>query len=206
MVQVDFDPLAAHQDWTMLFDGRRPITRAAYRAFCEANPELRIERTANGELIVMPPASARSGCQNAEITMQVLLWAKQDGRGVAFDSSAGFDLPNGSNRSPDASWVRKTRFEALSDEQRFPDLKLCPDFVVELRSSSDRPSVLKAKMEEYIECGAQLGWLIDPIERRVWIYRPGVEVEVLDEPLTIEAGPLMPGFILDLAPIWNPQV
>jgi len=125
---------------------------------------------------------------------------------VAYDSSAGFDLPSGSNRSPDAAWILKNRIRALRPEQREEYMEICPDFVVELRSSSDRLTDLRAKMQEYLACGAQLGWLIDPLEKQVWIYRPGQAVEALDEPLTVSAEPLMPGFVLDLGPIWNPQV
>jgi Uma2 family endonuclease len=206
MVQVDLDPIATPHDWSMHVNMRGPVTRAEYRAFCEANPDLRIERTAEGELIVMAPANARSGNQNFRLAAQLCNWALTDGTGVGFDSSSGFDLPNGSNRSPDLSWIRQSRLNALRAEQRLPYPQICPDFVLELRSSSDRLSVLMAKMQEYIECGAKLGWLIDPVERRVWVYRPSEKVEALDEPLTLEAGPMMPGFVLDLDPIWNPQI
>jgi Uma2 family endonuclease len=204
-MQVCFDPITASQDSFIQVSTGRRVSRTEYQAFCEANPELRIERSAEGELIVMAPAHSRSGNQSAELTIQLGLWARQDGAGLAFDSSTGFDLPNGSNRSPDASWVLKTRLAALRPEQREGYFEICPDFVAELRSSSDRLPTLTAKMHEYLACGAQLGWLIDPLERRVWIYRRGVEVETLDEPLTLNAGPLMPGFVLDLVPIWNPQ-
>jgi Uma2 family endonuclease len=205
-MQVCFDPITASQDSLIQVSTGRRVTRAEYQAFCEANPDLRIERTAEGELIVMAPAHSRSGNQNAALAGQLYLWARHDGTGLSFDSSSGFDLPNGSNRAPDASWVLKSRIDALRPEQRLEYLALCPDFVAELRSSSDRLPTLRAKMQEYIACGARLGWLIDPLERRVWIYRPGVEVETLDEPLTLTAGPLMPGFVLDLDAIWNPQI
>jgi Uma2 family endonuclease len=205
-MQVDFDPITTSHDWLLQVSTRRRVTREQYRAFCEANPDLRIERSAEGELIVMAPAHSRSGDQNAELTAQLRVWARQDGTGVAFDSSAGFDLPNGSNRSPDASWILKSRIHALRPEQREEYMEICPDFVAELRSSSDRLRNLQAKMQEYLACGAKLGWLIDPLERRAWIYRPVSEVELLEEPLTLTAGPLMPGFVLDLDPIWNPQV
>lgn len=205
-MQVDFDPITRSHDWLMQVTTRRPVTRAEFRAFCEANPELRVERSAEGELIVMAPVHARSGDQNAELSYQVRAWARQDRTGVAFESSMGFDLPDGSNRSPDASWVLKSRIEALRPEQREGYLEIFPDFVAELRSSSDRLPMVRAKMQEYLACGARLGWLIDPLERRVCVYRPGIKVETLDEPLTLTAGPLMPGFVLDLVPIWNPQV
>lgn len=205
-MQLVLEPKTESQDWLIHVTTRRPLTKAAYRAFCEANPDLRVERSAEGELIVMAPVHTRSGDQNAELACQVRVWARQDGTGIGFESSIGFDLPDGSNRGPDASWVLKSRIDALRPEQRTGYLELCPDFVAELRSSSDRLPMLQAKMQEYLACGARLGWLIDPIERRVWVYRPGVEVEMFDEPLTLAAGPLMPSFVLDLVPIWNPQV
>jgi Uma2 family endonuclease len=205
-MQVVFDPITASQDSLILLTTGRPVTRAEYRAFCEANPDLRIERSPDGELIVMAPAHARSGDQNAELTTQLRVWARRDGTGVSFDSSTGFDLPDGSNRSPDASWVLKSRLAVLRREQRDGYPEICPDFVAELRSSTDSLRNLQAKMKEYLACGARLAWLIDPAERRAWIYRAGVDVETLDDPSTIAAGPLMPGFVLDLNPIWNPQI
>jgi Uma2 family endonuclease len=205
-MQVVFDPITAPEDSLIRVSTGRRITRADYRAFCEANPDLRIERSADGELIVMAPVHSRSSAQNARLVLQLGVWAEKDGTGVAFDASGGFDLPDGSNRSPDAAWVSKSRIEALRPEQREGHMELCPDFVVELRSSPDPLRKLQAKMEEYLANGARLGWLIDPLERRVWVYRPEVNVERLDEPPAITAGPLMPGFVLNLVPIWNPQV
>jgi Uma2 family endonuclease len=205
-MQVNLEPIAASQDSLIQVSTGRRVTRAEYNAFCQANPELRIERSAEGELIVMAPVYTRGGDQEMELMVQVRVWAQRDGTGVAFGSSTGFDLPDGSNRSPDASWVLKSRIAALRPERRKEYMDICPDFVVELRSSTDRLSMVKSKMQEYMACGAQLGWLIDPLKRRVWVYRPGVEVEILDEPLTLTAGPMMPGFVLDLVPIWNPQV
>lgn len=205
-MQVVLDPLTDPQLWPMRVDAGRRVSREAFRAFCEANPELRSELSAEGDVILMAPTHSRGGASNAHLTIQLGNWAIQDGTGVSFDSSTGFDLPDGSNRSPDASWVLKSRLQALRPEQREDFFEICPDFVAELRSSSDRIRNLEAKMMEYLACGAQLGWLIDPLDRRVWIYRPGTPVEALDEPATLTAGPLMPGFILDLDPIWNPQV
>ena len=200
------DPLTASQDWELHVSSKRRVTREQYRALCEANPELRIERSAEGELTVMAPAHTRSGIQNNALSYQVFGWALKDGTGVAGDSSTGYDLPNGANRSPDASWTLKSRIAALQPQQREGYVEICPDFVVELRSSTDRLSEIRAKMQEYIACGARLGWLIDPTQRKVWVYRPGVEVEQLDEPLTVEGGDVLPGFVLDLHLIWNPQV
>jgi Uma2 family endonuclease len=192
-MQVVFDPIDVSQDWLIHVSTRRGVTRAEYSAFCAANRDLRIERSAERELIVRPPAHSRSGNQNIQLTSQLYVWAIRNSTGVAFDSSAGFDLPDGSNRSPDASWILKSRIETLRPEQR-----------EEYRS--DKLRDLQAKMKEYLACGARLGWLIDPLERKVWVYRPGEEVETIEEPRMLTAGPLMPDFVLDLDPIWNPQV
>lgn len=206
-VQVVLDPfLASAEGWQIQVSTRRRVTRSQYRAFCAANPDLRAELTAGGELIVMAPAHSKSGLLNARLAIQLGVWAMQDGTGESFDSSTGFDLPDGSNRSPDASWVLKSRLEALTAEQREEYFPLCPDFVAELRSKSDRLRTLQARMEEYLANGAQLGWLIDPFERRVSIYRPGQPVLVLDEPATVSGDPVLPGFVLDLGPIWHPDL
>src|SRR3712207_4609813 len=137
---------------------------------CQINDALRIERTATGEITLMPPASGGSGRRNADVTYEVVAWSRRDGTGVAFDSSTGYTLPNGAMRSPDASWVLKTRLEHLSARQWDRFLPLCPDFVVELRSPSDSLRLLKAKMEEWLANGARLGWLIDPARRHVYVY------------------------------------
>lgn len=180
------------------------MTRQDYHAFVAANPELRIERSARGEVVIMPPAPTRSGYQNGEISGRLLDWSLKDGRGIAFDSSAGFDLPNGSNRSPDASWILKSRVSLLTPDERNEYWPICPDFVVELRSKSDRLADVQEKMREYLDNGAQLGWLIDPIERKAHVYRPGSPPEILEEPAAIQGDPELPGFTLDLAEIWNP--
>jgi Uma2 family endonuclease len=206
-VQVVLDPfLASAEGWQIQVSARRRVTRPQYRAFCAANPELRAELTAEGELIVMAPAHTKTGSQSFELAGQLHQWAKRDGTGRGFDSSTGFNLPDGSNRSPDASWVRKSRLDALTPEQKKDYFDLCPDFVAELRSTSDRLPPLQAKMQEYIANGAQLGWLIDPFERRVSIYRPGQPVHVLEEPATVSGDPVLPGFVLDLGAIWHPDL
>lgn len=172
--------------------------------FCQQNGDLRIERTATGELVVMTPAGSGTSNRNSEINMQLRQWAKGDGTGVAFDSSGGFFLPNGAMRGPDAAWVERERLRELTSSQRERFLYLCPTFVLELRSPTDSLTVLQAKMEEYREAGARLGWLIDPQERRVHVYRPEAEVEVLQEPSTVQGDPELPGFVLDLEEIWDP--
>ena len=170
---------------------------------CVANRELRIERTPEGDLIIMPPVGGETGWRNAELTAALVGWAHRDGIGVAFDSSAGFLLPNGAMRSPDAAWVRRVRLEKLTPEQKRKFIPLCPDFVVEIRSPTDSLRALQAKMQEYITNGAALGWLIDPIGRRVSIYRPGKPVETLAQPATITGDPVLPGFVFDLAGVWE---
>ena len=171
--------------------------------FCQANRDLRIERNSQGEIIIMPPTGWETGDKNAEITTQLRNWTKKDGRGKSADSSAGYKMPNGAIMSPDASWVSKERLEKISLNKRRKFLPLAPDFVIELRSESDSLAKLKDKMQEYIENGVSLGWLIDPIERRVYVYRPNAEVETLENPTEISGEPLLKGFMLDLRDIWK---
>jgi Uma2 family endonuclease len=149
-----------------------PLSDDELFELCQVNGDLRIERTADGEILVMPPTGGETGRQNSALTVQLGRWSELDGSGVSFDSSTGFLLPNGAERSPDAAWVALTRWQALTAEDRAKFAPICPDFVVELWSRSDELGNLRAKMEEYRACGARLGWLIDPVERRVHIYRP----------------------------------
>ena len=169
--------------------------------FCADNRDLRMELTAKKELIIMPPAGAITGGRNSEIAVDLGLWSRQDGTGKTFDSSGGFTLPNGAIRSPDASWILLSRWETLSvaEQTRFPPI--CPDFVIELQSPSDRPSDLQAKMLEYLENGVRLGWLILPQARQVHVYRPGQDVEVLNSPDSVSGDPELQGFVLDLSRI-----
>ena len=186
------------------FEPAIALTEEQFAAFCAQNRDMRIELTAEGVLEIMPPAFGISGNKNGQITLQLGNWSNQDDTGVFFDSSAGFRLPNRAIRSPDASWVLRSRLAALSDEDKNRFIPLCPDFVVELRSTTDRLSVVQAKMAEYIANGARLGWLIDPINRRVYVYRPNAPVEVLDAPDMLSAEPELAGFALNLTPIWEP--
>ena len=172
---------------------------------CQLNRDWRIEYTAQGELIVMPPTGWETGSRNAELTFQVQSWARSDQTGAAFDSSSGFKLPNGALRSPDAAWVRRSRLAGLTRDQKQKFLPLCPDFVIELRSPTDNLQALQRKMQEYLDNGAQLGWLIDSLEKRVCIYRLHSQHECLENPLTVSADPPLPGFMLDLEPIWQPD-
>ena len=166
------------------------------------NDDLRLELTADGELIVMSPTNLDTGEQNSEITMQLRQWAKRDGTGVSFDSSTGFALKGNAVRSPDASWLLRSRRDALSCEQRRAYPEICPDFVIELRSPSDRLKVAQRKMAEWLDNGIRLGWLIDPDAKRVYVYRPGVKVEQLDNPQSVSGDPVLPGFVLKLSEIW----
>ena len=167
------------------------------------NRDLRIERTAEGELVVMPPAGAESSSRNAVLTYLVSAWAYDDGTGIVTDSSGGFTLPNGAVRAPDVAWTRRERLTGLSAEQKRKFPPLCPDFVIELKSDSDRLSTLQAKMDEYLENGARLGWLIDPEDKRVHVYRPNNNVEVLTGASEVSGDPELPGFVLDLRRVWE---
>jgi Uma2 family endonuclease len=178
--------------------------------FCRTNPDLRIERNANGEIIVMPPAFADTGNRNGRVLGQLFVWAEADATGEAFDSSSGFTLPNGATRAPDAAWILSDRWNALTPEKQASFAPIVPDFVVELRSSSDTLVSLKEKMEEYMANGVRLGLLIDSRSetlrerknRQVHVYRPNQEPEILDDPESVSCEPEMPMFALKMAKIW----
>jgi Uma2 family endonuclease len=178
------------------------ISDAQFYEFCRTNPELRIERNASGEVIVMPPAFSDTGNRNLKISQQVANWADEDGTGEVFDSSAGFTLPNGATRSPDTAWILADRWNALSPEQQASFAPIVPDFVIELRSSSDTLSGLQEKMQEYIEQGVRLGLLIDRKNRKVHIYRLNCDPEILENPEVVSCDPELPGFALKMARIW----
>jgi Uma2 family endonuclease len=180
------------------FDRRAPLTDRLLLLLSGANSDLRLERTAQGELIIMSPAGSRSGGRNFELAGQLYTWVKASGRGIAFDSSAGFRLPNGAIRSADLAWVERDRWEALSPDEQDRFAPICPDFVVELRSPSDPIAEVRAKMREYRAHGTRLGWLIDPQRKTVEIYRPRRRVEVLNTPATLSGEDVLPGFVLDL--------
>ena len=179
-----------------------PMTREEFYAFCQANRELRIERTAAGEVIVMSPAFSDTGNRNFNLAVQLGIWAEQDGTGLGFDSSAGFTLPNGATRSPDAAWIKAERWNALSEAEKASFAPICPDFVIELRLAGDTLSGLKAKMQEYIENGVRLGWLLDRQNRAVHIYRPDQPPQALENPEQVSGEPELSGFSLLLAKIW----
>lgn len=197
---------AEHEPFVIQFKPLTYMDDEQFADFCALNDDLRIERTAKGEIILMPPAFTYTSKQNIKISSQLDIWAENDGTGIAYESSAGYKLPNGALRSPDASWVLISRLRELTSEEGSGFYSLCPDFVIELRSSSDSLTMLQAKMQEYIDNGARLGWLIDPISspKRVHIYRPNTEAQILDEPSEVSGEPELPGFTLDLSRIWEP--
>ncbi len=181
----------------------QPRTDQEFEHLAAAYPDLRLEMTKEGELIIMPPAGGETGSWNADLTADLVVWNRMGKTGKAFDSSTGFILPNGAKRSPDAAWIELSRWESLSPLQRKKFLPLCPDFVIELRSATDRLSEVQEKMREYRDNGAMLGWLIDPISQRVEIYRPGQDVEILDNPAAVAGDPVLPGFTLSLTDIFS---
>lgn len=182
---------------TLNLDPLVQLTDDAFYALCRANPEVKFERTAQGKLIVMPPTGGETGDRNRRLTQRLGNWTDEDGTGIAFDSSTMFGLPNGAYRSPDAAWILLERWEALTPEEReaFPP---CPDFIIELRSVSDSLSSVQNKMQEYMDNGARLGWLIDPKGKQVEIYRQGQEKEVLQAPTSLSGEDVLPGFVLQL--------
>jgi len=178
------------------------LTDDQFFQLCQENENIRLERTAKGELIIMSPAGGETGNRNAGLTAQVWIWNNQNKQGIVFDSSTGFKLPNGADRSPDAAWVKLERWNTLTPEQQKKFPPLCPDFVVELLSPSDSLKETQDKMREYRDNGALLGLLINRKNRQVEIYRPGAEVEVLDNPTQVSGDPVLPGFVLNLGSIW----
>ncbi|MEQ8961536.1 MAG: Uma2 family endonuclease [Coleofasciculus sp. C2-GNP5-27] len=177
------------------------LTDEQFEQICRANRDLKFERTAKGELVVMALTGGDTGRRNLRLTGQLWLWNQQSGLGEGFDSSTGFRLPNGAIRSPDAAWVRLERWQALTPEQRKKFVPLCPDFLVELRSLSDELEDIQAKMQEYLANGLLLGWLIDPQRQMVEIYRPNQAVETSNQPTTLSGESILPGFVLDLTGI-----
>ena len=198
-VRADTPPLVLHLRPAFELDDRQ------FAILAHQNPELRLERTAEGEVLVRPPTGGETGYRNAGITAQLWAWAARDGTGAVFDSSTGFLLPNGATRSPDAAWVRGERLRPLTAAQRERFLPLCPDFVIELRSPSDSLAATEAKLAEYLANGARLGWLIDVATGRVAIYRPDAPIERIGAPPAVSADPELPGFTLDLVAIWQPR-
>jgi Uma2 family endonuclease len=178
------------------------MTDEQFFNFCQQNRNYQIERTANGEITIMPPTGSETGNRNFDLIVQLGIWTRQNGTGIGFDSSAGFTLPNGAIKSSDAAWIKLEKWQSLTREQQQKFAPICPDFIVELRSPSDNLQTLKDKLQEYIDNGTSLGLLIDRKNRQLYIYRPNAEIECLDNPATINCQPVLPGFILDLSTIW----
>ena len=193
-------------DSTILIQPARRMSDEEYYRFCAANPDFRIERTAKGEIVIMPPTGGETSHRNAGLTAQLYTWARREGRGKDFDSNVEYILPSGAARSPDASWVLRSRLATLTAEQKKKFPPLCPDFVVELRSPSDRLARVQAKMREWIDNNAKLGWLIDPTTHTVYVYRPDQTTERLVDPDRVEGEPPVDSFVLEMAVIWNPDL
>ena len=196
-------PIPERQPAVRLPAGVLSWTEDEFFHFCQSNRDLRIERSASGEIIVMSPAGGYSGFRSGEVFWQLRTWAAKDGSGVAFDSSTGFLLPNGAMRSPDAAWVRLSRLAELSHLQKEKFIPLCPDFVIEVASPSDALANLTEKMDEYRNCGVQLAWLILPESLEVQVYAASA-VQQLTTPQVISGDPMLPDFALDLTSVWNP--
>ncbi len=179
------------------------MTDEQFFDFCQVNRDLRIERSKFREISIMPPTGGTTGNRSFSIALQLGIWGEQDGTGICFDSSTGFTLSTGADRSPDAAWMKLERWNSLSEEEQEKFVPLCPDFVVELRSPSDNLKPLQEKMAEYMsEPGIQLGWLIDRKNKKVYISRPGLPEECLDNPATVSGDPVLPGFILNMSKVW----
>lgn len=179
------------------------LTREQFHKLCAANSDMKLERSAKGELIVMSPTGGETGNRNSDLNFQVALWNRQRQLGKTFDSSTGFALPQGGDRSPDVAWIPLEKWNALTPEQRRGFLPLCPDFVIELLSPSDSWKEGQRKMEEYQQNGCRLGWLLDPKHEQVAIYRPGQPVEILNAPATLSGEEVLPGFVLDVRFLWQ---
>ena len=178
------------------------LTDERFEQICQSNRDLRFERTSTGELVVMSPAGSDTGRQNSGLSGQLWLWNRQVRLGVSFDSSAGFTLPNGAIRSPDTSWIKQERWDTLNASQKRKFAPICPDFIIELCSPSDRLIDVQIKMQEYLDNGALLGWLIDPESKSAQIYRQNQRVEVQNAPNSLSGEDILPGFELDLQEIW----
>jgi Uma2 family endonuclease len=197
-ITLDLSPLLPDNSATSSI-----LTSEQFDQICAANPDLKFERTPRGELVIMSPTGGETGKTNVEISADFVIWNRSTQLGIVFDSSTCFRIPGGGDRSPDVAWVEQSRWDSLTPEQkrRFPPL--CPDFVLELRSPSDNLKVIQTKMQEYLQSGARLGWLINPEDQQVEIYRPGRSVEVLTSPKEISGESVLPGFTLRLDWLWQ---
>ncbi|QDZ38740.1 Uma2 family endonuclease [Euhalothece natronophila Z-M001] len=179
------------------------LTKQQFYSLCAANPDTKLELNANGELIVMSPTGGETSAWNAELNADLVIWNRQTGLGKTFDSSGGFSLPNGAQRSPDAAWIPWEKWDGLTLEEKKGFLPLCPDFVIELLSPSDSWKQGTEKMEEYLDNGCRLGWLLEPRNKRVAIYRPQQAVEILENPNFLSGEEVLKGFTLNVGKIWQ---
>jgi Uma2 family endonuclease len=179
------------------------LSENQFFSLCQQNPDLKFERSGQGELIIMPPTGGETGRKNAELIADFIIWNRQSKLGIVFDSSTCFRLPNGSDRSPDLSWLKKERWDGLTSEQKRKFPPLCPDFVLELLSPSDNLSLAQAKMQEYQANGVQLAWLLNPQDQQVEIYRLGYPVEILFRPRELFGENVLPNFVLNIAWLWQ---
>ncbi len=189
--------------YTLNLDSAIDLSDDQFYQLCRNNPDLKFERTAHGELIIMPPTGGETGRRNSNLIIDIGIWNRKTQLGQVFDSSTCFKLPNGADRSPDVSWIQQTRWDALTPEQKEKFPPICPDFVIELMSPSDTLKGVKAKMQEYMDNGAKLGWLLNRKDRQVEIYRANQAVEILQSPTSLSGEAVLPGFILDLGSIWQ---
>jgi Uma2 family endonuclease len=176
------------------------VTHEEFEKLCQDNPDLRLELTKEGQLITMAPAGWESSKRNSKLNSRVEVWNERLDMGEVFDSSGGFTLPNGAVRSPDVTWIEKSKLEGISPDIAFPEV--IPDFLIELRSKTDSLKTLQKKMEEYRSNGVRLGLLINPQDQQVEIYRSGQELSILESPAAIDCNEVMPGFVLDMSKIW----
>lgn len=188
---------------TLNLDSVIELSREQFYQICQDNPDLKLERTATGNLVIMSPTGGETGRKNASLIVQVGLWNEQTQLGEVFDSSTGFSLPNGADRSPDVAWLEKSRWEALSPQQKEKFIPLCPDFVIELLFPTDNSKHVQAKMQEYIANGCQLGWLINQKQKTVEVYRPRKETEILNAPASLSGENVLPNFTLNLRKVWS---
>lgn len=191
---------AVHAEMTVIY---LPLGDEAFMTLCAQNRDLRFESTSTGELLIMAPTSSETGARNAELLIDVGVWNRVRHAGRVFGSSTGFTLPNGARRSPDVAWVSQARWDGISEAEKRGMARICPDFVLELRSPSDALPRLQDKMREYLDNGARLGWLIDPSQRVVYIYRPGQAVERLEAPESLAGEDILPGLVLPLQTLWT---
>lgn len=188
--------------YTINLDTITSLNDEQFLELCQANPDLKFERTPQGNLVIMSPTGGETGKKNAELITEFCIWNRRQKQGIVFDSSTAFKFPNGAIRSPDVSWIKKERWETLTQEEKEKFPNIAPDFILELRSNSDSINEVQKKLEEYLENGVRLGWLIDPIQKQVEIYRQGREKEVLFQPKIISGQDVLEGFSLDLENLW----